>query len=196
MDAPVVAEPTRTALSNVGHWWPRGGVQPSRVQYAGWIVQNMDAQCITATRGRKGDCLASCTDQNGVEGRRLAASRVGFLPALPAPDKHAFTRIRRSNSGCLMHFRTLLPAVLALLSSLLLSALVFRLPGMSRPLRPVQAFSCSLDGRHSADYYGSAAPAQALVTSPPTLFREARAGSGVARTAISPSAVGTFPLSF
>jgi len=57
-----------------------------------------------------------------------------------------------------------------------------------------QPFSASLDGRDAVEYYGSAAPAMALVTSPPILNQEATTGSGVARTAISPSAVGTFPL--
>ena len=57
-----------------------------------------------------------------------------------------------------------------------------------------QPFSASLDGRDAVEYYGSAAPAMTLVTSPPILDQEAAAGSGVARTAISPSAVCTFQL--
>jgi len=54
------------------------------------------------------------------------------------------------------------------------------------------AFSDSLDGRYSVEYYGSAVPPTALASYPPILA-EAVAGSGVARLVISPSAVGTFP---
>jgi len=63
----------------------------------------------------------------------------------------------------------------------------------SFPLCP--AFPDAQDGRDSVEYYGSAAPAVALVTSPPTPCGGAAAGSGVARTVISPSAVGTVPIS-
>jgi hypothetical protein len=59
-----------------------------------------------------------------------------------------------------------------------------------------QSFSASLDGRDAVEYYGSAAPCVALVTCPPILYQEATTGSGVARTAISPSALGTLPLPF
>src|SRR5215471_11224921 len=44
--------------------------------------------------------------------------------------------------------------------------------GTDRSFALCKPFSCALGGRHATDYYGSAAPAQALVTSPPTLFRE------------------------
>jgi hypothetical protein len=59
-----------------------------------------------------------------------------------------------------------------------------------------QPFSASLDGRDAVEYDGSAAPARAWGTSPPSLGQEAAAGSGVARTAIAPSAVGPLPFPF
>jgi len=50
-------------------------------------------------------------------------------------------------------------------------------------LRPVIGATVSLDGRHSTDYYGHAAPTLALVIYPPILS-EVRAGSGVAQMTI------------
>jgi hypothetical protein len=44
--------------------------------------------------------------------------------------------------------------------------------GTDRSFALYQAFPDSLSGRHSTDYYGSAAPAEALATCPPTLYRE------------------------
>ena len=66
---------------------------------------NRPAQFIAATRGRKVDGLASCTDQN--MGRRTA-SMLPLSSGIP-PSSHphrtsTFQRIRRSNSGCLSIF--------------------------------------------------------------------------------------------
>ena len=62
-----------------------------------------------------------------------------------------------------------------------------------RPLPLCPAFPDSLGGRDSTDYYGSAAPPVAWwpIHLP---YRGVRGGSGVARTAISLSALGTLPL--
>jgi hypothetical protein len=73
-----------------------------------------------------------------------------------------------------MHFRNRLAFrfIVEPRDSLLLSELAFDCPESLDPFALCRPFSCALGGRHATDYYGSAAPAQALVTSPPTLFRE------------------------
>jgi hypothetical protein len=72
----------------------------------------------------------------------------------------------------------------------------FECPECLDPFALCWPFSSALGGRNATDYYGSAAPAVALVTCPPILLQEATTGSGVARIAISPSAVGTLQLPF
>lgn len=67
-------------------------------------------------------------------------------------------------------------------------------PGCLDPFALHQAFLSSLVRRYPHDYYGSAAPTVTLAICPPTrLIAGAIAGSGVARTAIYPSAVGALP---
>ena len=63
------------------------------------------------------------------------------------------------------------------------------------PFALCPSFSDALDGRDSIEYYGSAAPAKGIGDLSTYPVWEAAAGSGVARTVISPSAVGTVPLS-
>ena len=70
----------------------------------------------------------------------------------------------------------------------------FECPECLDPFALCWPFSSALGGRNSTGYYGSAVPVVALVTCPPILPQEATTGSDVARTAISPSALGTLPL--
>src|SRR5262245_40024537 len=95
----------------------------------------------------------------------------GFPPSAPRTGQVAFTtsggptpaahRIfaRTSAVGC---------------ESLLLSRWLFLCPECLDPFALYPAFPDSLGGRHSTDYYGSAAPLLALATYPPTLSREPR----------------------
>src|SRR5262245_14037473 len=98
-----------------------------------------------------------------------AASRQ-WISAQRSPHRtSSFHHIRRSNSGCVSHFRTY---VLPLVLRAYCSPSGFSVPGISRPLPLCPALPDSLDGRNSVEYYGSAAPPLALATYPPTLLRE------------------------
>src|SRR5215471_18581184 len=101
----------------------------------------------------------------------LAASQQ-WISAQRSPHRtSSFHHIRRSNSGCYQHFRTYLPFGY---ESILLSLWVFSCPEFLDPFPLHPAFPDSLDGRHSVEYYGSAAPPLALATYPPILLRQPR----------------------
>ena len=69
------------------------------------------------------------------------------------------------------------------------------MPGFLDPFALCPAFPDSLGGRDSTDYYGSAAPTCSIGDlSAYPYARKLKIGSGVARTALSPSALGTLPL--
>src|SRR5215510_3351008 len=88
----------------------------------------------------------------------------GFPPSAPRTGQVAFT-----TSGAPIPatsaFSHILPAVG--FESLVLSRWLFLCPECLDPFALHPALSDSLGGRHSTDYYGSAAPTRALVTSPP-----------------------------
>ena len=77
----------------------------------------------------------------------------------------SFHHIRRSNSGCYAFSHS--PPFGY--ESLLLSLWVSECPEFLDHFPLCPALPDSLDGRHSVEYYGSAAPLLALATSPPTL---------------------------
>ena len=130
-----------------------------------------------------------CPD--GVERGRRALQSVS-----PEPSPHrtsTFPRIRRSNPAPVWDVRCVYFALRY--DSILLSATLSISPVCRDPFVLYPAFPDSLGGRHSTDYYGSAAPARTLATCQPIRI-EVVAGSGVARTAISPSTVGALLLPF
>ena len=104
----------------------------------------------------------------------------------------AFQRTQRSNPAPLRDFRT--HYCEERYDSLLLSAPLLLCPVCLDPFALCRPLSDSLGGRHSTDYYGSAAPAEILATCPPTRFRGISAGSGVAHQAVYLSTVGALPL--
>ncbi len=73
--------------------------------------------------------------------------------------------------------------------SILLSLQRSECPEFLNPFLLCPALPDSLDGRDSVEYYGFGALTRALVTYPP-IPKEARAGSGVAHTAVSPLTLG------
>jgi hypothetical protein len=88
----------------------------------------------------------------------------GIPPSAPRTGQVAFT-----TSGAPIPatsaFSHILPAVGC--ESLVLSRWLFLCPECLDPFALHPALPDSLGGRHSTDYYGSAAPTRALVTSPP-----------------------------
>jgi hypothetical protein len=76
-----------------------------------------------------------------------------------------FPRIRRSNPALIRDFRT--HYFEERYDSILLSVPLLLCPVCLDPFALYQAFPDSLGGRHSTDYYGSAAPVTALATCPP-----------------------------
>jgi hypothetical protein len=107
-----------------------------------------------------------CTSANhGVEGRRpCCLSTVDFRPALPAPDKylsaHPAVQFRLLSAFSHSPF----PLVSG---SILLPVRDSSCPECLDPFPLCLAFPDSLVGRDSREYYGSAAPTRAFVTSPP-----------------------------
>jgi hypothetical protein len=129
--------------------------------------------------------------QNVSRRKRLAASRqqVSFQLS-PAPDKHLSAHPAVQLRRLRQPFR--MPPHLALWQPPAARP-ALACPECLDPFPLGQPFSASLDGRDAVEYDGSAAPARAWGTSPPSLGQEAAAGSGVARTALAPSAGGPLP---
>jgi hypothetical protein len=97
-------------------------------------------------------------------------SSVGFPRALPTPDTHVSAHPAFS---CRL-VTTIFASCITFGSDSLLPSLWFLCcPECLDPFPLCLAFPGSLVGRHAHESYGSAAPDQALVTTPPTLGREA-----------------------
>ena len=76
-----------------------------------------------------------------------------------------FHRTQRSNPASLRNFRTHYYG--ERYDSILLSASLSLCPVCLDPFALCRSLSDALGGRHSTDYYGSAAPIKALATCPP-----------------------------
>src|SRR4029453_482943 len=108
---------------------------------------------------------AQSRHENVSRRKRLAASRqqVSFQLS-PAPDKHLSAHPAVQLRRIRHPFR--MPPHLSLWQPTAARP-ALACPECLDPFPLWQPFSASLDGRDAVEYYGSAAPAMALVTSPP-----------------------------
>ena len=91
----------------------------------------------------------------------------GIPPSAPRTGQVAFTTSGAPTPADFRHFRIVLCLPL---STAYCCPLDFRMPGILDPFALCPAFPDSLGGRDSTDYYGSAAPTNALATYPPILL--------------------------
>jgi len=98
---------------------------------------------------------------------RMRAPCIFTMSVSPKPSPHrtsTFQHIRRSNSGWLPIFARTIPFGS---EGLLPSRQVLSRPECLDPFPLCLAFPDALDGRYAVEYYGSAAPDEALASSPP-----------------------------